>query len=273
VAAAGGGVWRSTNALGAAPLWVNISGGIPTNAIGSITVDPTDPSGKTIYVGTGEANSSGDSEAGLGLYKTTDGGDNWSLVPGSFAVANNRSIAWVAVDPSNASHIMIGTRSGTHGLSSNGGGSSTIQPPPPATGIYNSIDGGTTFTLSLAGSFNEVKFDPITPTTVYAAQASIGLIRSTTGGVSGSWQTIFTGNRGRYSFSPVVKAGKTRIYLSDASGSGTPSGAQVYRVDDASQPAATLTASTNAAWTRLSNPTDGNPGFAVYNYCNTPLVG
>jgi hypothetical protein len=29
----------------------------------------------------------------------------------------------------------------------------------------------------------------------------------------------------------------------------------------------------NAAWTRLSNPTDGTPGFAVYNYCNTPLVG
>ena len=59
----------------------------------------------------------------------------------------------------------------------------------------------------------------------------------------------------------------------DASGGGSPSGAQVYRIDDASQPAATLTASTNAAWTRLSNPTDGTPGFAVYNYCNTPLVG
>ena len=29
----------------------------------------------------------------------------------------------------------------------------------------------------------------------------------------------------------------------------------------------------NAAWTRLSNPTNGTPGFAVYNYCNTPLVG
>jgi hypothetical protein len=272
-AAAGGGVWRSTNALGAAPLWMNISAGIPTNAIGSITVDPNDATGKTIYVGTGEANGSGDSEAGLGLYKTTDGGDHWSLVPGSFAVSNNRSIAWVAVEPGNASHIMIGTRSGTHGISSNGGGSSTIFPTPPAAGIYNSTDGGTTFALSQAGTFNEVKFDPIAPGTVYAAQSSIGLIRSTTGGIAGSWQTIFSGNRNRYSFSAVAKAGKTRIYLSDASGSGTPSGAQVYRVDDASQPAATLTASTNAAWTRLSNPTDGNPGFAVYNYCNTPLVG
>ena len=71
--------------------------------------------------------------------------------------------------------------------------------------------------------------------------------------------------------------GKTRIYLSDASGGGQ--GAQVYRIDDASQPAATLTApaSERTARTRRgrgsSNPTDGTPGFAVYNYCNTPLVG
>ena len=270
VAAAGGGVWRSTNALGATPLWTNISGGIPTNAIGSIAVDPNDPTGKTIYVGTGEANASGDSEAGLGLYKTTDGGDTWSLVPGSFAAANNRSIAWVAIDPTNPAHIMIATRSGTRGLSSNG--PANTPPGAPPVGLYNSTDGGATFTATATGSFNEVKFDPISPaTTVYAAEASVGLIRSNTAGAT--WETIFSGNRGRYSFSPVAKSGKTRIYLSDASGGGSPSGAQVYRIDDASQPAATLTASTNAAWIRLSNPTDGQPGFAVYNYCNTPLVG
>ena len=34
-----------------------------------------------------------------------------------------------------------------------------------------------------------------------------------------------------------------------------------------------MTASSNAAWARLSNSTEGTPGFAVYNYCNTPLVG
>src|SRR6185436_14314642 len=100
-------------ALAPAAAWKQISAGIPTNAIGSIAVDPNDPSGKTIYVGTGEANASGDSEAGLGLYKTIDGGAHWSLVPGSFAVSNLRSIAWVAVEPGHANHIMIGTRSGT----------------------------------------------------------------------------------------------------------------------------------------------------------------
>ena len=89
VGAAGGGVWRSKNALAPNPSWKHISDGIPTNAIGSITVDPNDPTGKTIYVGTGEANASGDSEAGLGLYKTTDDGAHWSPVPGSAAVATS----------------------------------------------------------------------------------------------------------------------------------------------------------------------------------------
>ena len=39
--------------------------------------------GKTLYAGTGEPNASGDSEAGVGIYKTTDGGQTWTLVPGS----------------------------------------------------------------------------------------------------------------------------------------------------------------------------------------------
>jgi hypothetical protein len=275
VGAAGGGVWRSKNALAPNPSWKQISDGIPTNAIGSIAVDPNDPTGKTIYVGTGEANGSGDSEAGLGLYKTTDDGSHWSLVPGSFAAANNRAIAWIAIDPGNANHILIGTRSGTHGIGSN----STSAGPPstPAVGVYASTDGGASFGSApvLPGTIAEIKFDPGNANTVYATvggSATGGLLRSTSGGAAGTWQPIFQENRARLSFAPVtLPNGKTRIYLTDASGGGQ--GAQVYRIDDASQPASTLTASNNAAWIRLSNPTDGTPGFAVYNYCNTPLVG
>ncbi len=270
--AAGGGVWRTKNALAPNAEWKQISDGIPTNAIGSIAVDPNDPTGRTVYVGTGEANASGDSEAGLGLYKTTDDGAHWTLVPGSFAVANNRAIAWIAIEPGNADHILLGTRSGVRGIGSNATSVGTVAAQSPAVGVYNSTDGGATFGLTQAGSINEVKFDPSNPSVVYAAQATVGLIRSTSGGAAASWETIFSLNRGRFSFSPVeLPNGKTRIYLSDASGGGQ--GAQVYRVDDASQSAATLTASSNLAWTRLSNPAAGTPGNAVYNYCNTPLVG
>ncbi|HEY6960770.1 MAG TPA: hypothetical protein VI408_02655 [Gaiellaceae bacterium] len=270
VAAAGGGVWRSTNALAPNPAWKQISEDLPTNAIGSIAIDPNDKSGRTIYVGTGEGNSSADSEAGLGLYRTVDGGSHWSLVDGSYAVAKGRSITWVAVDPTNASHILFGTRSGTFGESS--GNTQTAPVGVAPTGVYSSTDGGVTFALVQPGLINEVKFDPRDANVVYAAQANVGLVRSTAGGAAGTWETIFSLSRSRFSFSPVRLAnGKTRIYLADASGGGGP--AEVFRIDDAKQPAASMTAGGNAAWTRLSNPTPGTPGYAVNNFCNTPLVG
>jgi hypothetical protein len=184
-----------------------------------------------------------------------------------------RSIVWVAIQPGDANHILIGTRSGTRGEASNS--TSATAPATPALGVYASTDGGATFSLVLPGTANEVKFDPNVPTTVYATiagSATGGLLRSTSGGAVGSWTPIFQENRSRFTFSAVPLAnGKTRIYLGDASGAGQ--GAQVYRVDDASQPAASLIASNNAAWTRLSNSANGTPGFAVYNYCVSAFGG
>src|SRR5438876_5923140 len=162
--AAGGGVWKTTNALAATPTWTQVSdaaSGIPSNAIGSIVSDPSNPS--TIYVGTGEPNGSSDSEAGVGLYKSTDGGSTWSVVPGTdpnnaaaktapcadgsgnqCPVAAGRSIGAIAVDPANANHIFIGTDVARHGSSSVNGGRFT--PPGSAkVGLYESTDGGATF--------------------------------------------------------------------------------------------------------------------------------
>src|SRR5205807_6666221 len=62
-AAAGGGVWRTDNALSTSgPSWTFISGSFATNAIGTLTYDAAHT---TLYAGTGEPNSSGDSEAGF----------------------------------------------------------------------------------------------------------------------------------------------------------------------------------------------------------------
>ena len=49
-----------------------------------------DPTGNTVYAGTGEPNASGDSEAGVGIYKSTDGGDTWTLVPGQRHLQGSR---------------------------------------------------------------------------------------------------------------------------------------------------------------------------------------
>ena len=93
---AGGGLWKTTNPYAATPAWTSIGAGIPSQAIGTVYIAP----GGTIYVGTGEPNGSSDSEAGVGLYRSTDGGSTFSNV--AAANGDHRSTARsraIAVDP------------------------------------------------------------------------------------------------------------------------------------------------------------------------------
>ena len=93
IGAAGGGVWRTKNAMAGTPSWTPVSDGLPTNAIGALTYDAASD---TLYAGTGEPNASADSEAGLGLFKSTDGGDTWTHVAALTTTAI--SGAWVNKD-------------------------------------------------------------------------------------------------------------------------------------------------------------------------------
>ena len=79
VAAAGGGVWRTDDALSNRPTGRSSRARSATNAIGALTYDAAS---NTLYAGTGEPNASGDSEAGVGIYKSTDGGTTWTLLSG-----------------------------------------------------------------------------------------------------------------------------------------------------------------------------------------------
>src|SRR5574337_336619 len=74
VGAASGGVWKS------------LDGGITwkatfdkhTQSIGAVAIDPTNPD--TVWVGSGESWVRNSVSVGDGVYKTTDGGDNWQRV-------------------------------------------------------------------------------------------------------------------------------------------------------------------------------------------------
>jgi hypothetical protein len=293
VAAAGGGIWATTNGLATVPTWHSSSDGLASNAIGSITIDPTDASGKTLYVGTGEANGSSDSEAGVGLYKSTDYGASWHLVSGSVSAAKDRSIASVAIDPKNSKHIYIGTAVARHGASSVIGG--RFSPPDaPIVGLYESLNGGATFKLVFSDASDVV--NPVTPngsdffrggvskvlfdrTGLTAKQASVvyfsvfdyGLYRSNNGSfeqvfASGGGGTVANSSTSRTEFALAPNNGQLRIYVGD-SGSGA---ADCYRVDNALVPAATLTDGTNnPGWIKLSNATPGTPGFSSYDFCET----
>ncbi len=75
-----GGLWQNINIDDATQQWSRIEG-VPGNlAVSVIVQDPTDLN--VMYAGTGESYTSGD-VTGNGIYKSTNGGVNWSLVFGS----------------------------------------------------------------------------------------------------------------------------------------------------------------------------------------------
>ena len=292
--AAGGGVWLTLNGLAAEPTWHSASNGLASNAIGSLVQDPTDPSGRTIYVGTGEQNGSSDSEAGVGLYKSTNYGLTWHLVAGSIPAAKDRSIASIAIDPKNGKHIYIGTALARHGASAVNGGRWT-PPDAPKIGLYESNDGGKTFKLIFAketdttdpgspngsdffrGGVSKIILDHTglaanLPYRVYFSMFDYGVFRKTE---NGAFEQVFASAGGglaansslsRTEFALAPMGSKLRIYVGDSDGTTS----QLYRVDNANVPAGTLTdGSKNPGWTALSNPTQGTPGYTSYNFCET----
>src|SRR4051794_40675570 len=285
VAAAGGGVWRTPDALAATPSWTPVDSGLPTDNLGSLIVDPNDSSGDTLYAGTGEANAI--NEAGLGLYKSTDGGDHWSLVPGSFDVAHDRAIGSVRVDPTDPDTIWMGTADGRQGQSSVNGGA----PPPPAPpplGVYVSHDGGNTFTLAFSlpddvnpgqeedGGITDIELDPRDHTAVYATVLDGGVWRTDAndeqGPTAADWKRIYTPTGAifdRTELALTVKNNKTRAYVAD--GGFDPdfnTTGHLFRTDNANRTALALDpADDNAGWTDLSSGDNGSPGFATWQLC------
>jgi len=196
VAAAGGGVWRGDNALsGNGPSWTFVSDSFATNAIGTLTYDAAT---NTLYAGTGEANASADSEAGFGIYKSTDGGNTWTQLAATTSVPaatvdctaaigfgglqtapaytgpafNGRSISSIVV---NGSTMYVGSTRGVRGVSSvvSGGTVSNGVGLPPY-GIWKSTDGGATFTLL---NYQAVCVNPTLPGAAGIVQSSFGSTR------------------------------------------------------------------------------------------------
>ena len=199
-AAAGGGVWRTDKALsGNGVSWTFISGSFATNAIGTLTYDAAH---NTLYAGTGEPNASADSEAGFGIYKSTDGGDTWihlaanTSVPAGSGVDctcavghggmrtapaysgpafDGRAIGSVIIDPNNVNTIYVGSVRAARGISSVlSGGVVTLAPGLPPYGFWKSTDGGANFTLL---NYQDVCINPDLPGDAGIIQASFGSTR------------------------------------------------------------------------------------------------
>jgi len=122
VGTAGGGIWKTTNA-GASfkPIFDKYC-----QSIGAIAIDQKNP--KVIYTGTGESNMRNSVSIGVGLYKSTDAGDNWIKI----GLDSTEHISKIIIDPKNSNIIYVAApgplwSDGTH------------------RGLYKSTDAGKTW--------------------------------------------------------------------------------------------------------------------------------
>lgn len=249
-----GGVWKS---IDDGATWTPLGEALASLAIGSIAVDPQDD--QTIWVGTGEGNSSCDSYGGVGVYKSSNGGASWS---GPFGTAQfgNRGIPSIAVDRTNSNHILAASASGIFGL-----GCQTAL-TLPSRGIYESTDGGATWTERTPGNnrASVVLQDPVTATTWWGAMwytgngggPDGGFVKSIDNGATWVQQVgVVTGlpalssSWGRSWVTARNESGTTHLYLANTVSSGS-----VYRSTDA-----------GATWTQLANATGYCGGQCFYD--------
>lgn len=188
VATAGGGVWKTTDG---GTSYVPTTDLLGDTAMGAIAIAPSEPS--TIYAGTGEANNSGDSQYGIGLLKSTDGGTTWALIPGPGNAFYRRAISKIVVSPTDPSLVYLTTTD----FVENGRGYGD-------TGVWKSTDGGTSWTNTTASAgltsfdpYSDLAMDPTAPNTLYAAignflgSSANGVYKTTDGGTT--WTVLAGG--------------------------------------------------------------------------------
>jgi uncharacterized repeat protein (TIGR01451 family) len=181
--AAQGGVWISSTLTSH---WTPVTDQTPSLAIGAIALAPSNEN--IVYVGTGEGALSGDSYFGNGVLKSVDGGQTFSHVSGTYF--QQVSISAIAVDPTDPDHLYVATLRGR-------GGSHRQTPPfPTPYGIWESSDGGVTWTPRLTTNdenkgATDLVMDPQDPNVLYASFWSQGIVKTTDGGLH--WNPVMNG--------------------------------------------------------------------------------
>jgi len=185
--AASGGVWKSVNA---GTTFKPVFDKQAVQSIGAVTIDPKNP--KVIWVGTGEAWTRNSASIGDGVYRSADGGENWT----NLGLKESERIAKILVDPTESNTVYVCVPG-------------KLWSDSDERGVYKTTDGGKTWSKVLKGpnastGCSMMAMDPQNPKTLFAgmwdfrrkgwtfrsggdgpdAPSGSGLFKSTDGGAS-----------------------------------------------------------------------------------------
>jgi photosystem II stability/assembly factor-like uncharacterized protein len=184
VGVAQGGVWKTTNS---GSTWTPLTDDLPILRISDIAIDPVDPD--IIYICVGDYgyidialdldDRKRHSHYGLGVYKSIDGGANWSATGLTYQLTelDGSLMRRVLIDPNNTSNLVAA------GVS----------------GIWTSSDAGSTWLQTQDSLIWDIEIDPNNSNVVYASTGhlkeqqwgSAGIMKSTDFG--STWTLLSTG--------------------------------------------------------------------------------
>ncbi len=244
VAAASGGLWKSTNR---GHTWTNVFDTMAVSTFGDVALAPSDP--RIVYAGTGEQNNRQSTSWGNGVYRSDDGGASWRHV----GLAGTRHIGKIEIHPTNPEVAYVAALGNLWAASED-------------RGVYRTRDGGRTWDRVLrvneyTGAVDLV-MDPSRPEVLYAATyqrlrrawgfngggPGSGIYKTTDGGDTWTELTggLPAGDKGRIG---LAISRSNPLVLNALVEHGTRDGQGTYRTSDG-----------GTTWERVS-PQNGRPMY------------
>lgn len=151
VGTASGGLWFSSND---GITWEPITEDLPTQSIGAVKVQQSNPD--VIWLGTGEGNPRNSQSSGNGVYKSLDGGRTWKYM----GLKDSRNIYRIIINRDNPDIVYVGAQGPAWGETEE-------------RGLFRTKDGGKTWEKILytneRSGIADMVVDPVNPNKIIAA--------------------------------------------------------------------------------------------------------
>ncbi|MBL0054469.1 MAG: choice-of-anchor J domain-containing protein [Bacteroidetes bacterium] len=240
VASASGGIW-STSDGGAT--WANNTDELPVLGFTNIVIDPQNTN--ILYASSGDGDA-GDTY-GLGVLKSTDGGQSWNTTGLNFLNSNSRIVRKVIMNPNNSNELMAATN----------------------VGLYKTTDAAVTWVELRKGNYSDIEYKPGDPNTVYIV--STLFLKSIDGGLTFSVITngVPASNNVRRLSIAVTPANPDYVYLI-AGEAGTNVFEGLYRSSDAGNTFITRSTSPNIMGVNVNGSDTYGQAWYTLPLCVSP---